>query len=298
MRLHELLKDLETASQNEFVEINNDQLEEIHSRLLEFVRDFAEFCSDHGIEWCLTAGNMLGAVRHNGFIPWDDDIDVTMTRENYIKLARIFPETYKGKYYLVKPGDQGYIFHFPRIYVKDTLFRSILSSDECPNGLYIDIFVDDNLSDNGGFRLMHGVLCTLLLGICSAVRVYQCRKTLMANALGSKQLIKEIYKRMIPGRVLSIVPMEKWMKLADRCFSLCRNNKTENIVIPSGAKHFFGEIFNRKKFCNYKLSPFENLLLPIPEDPDYYLRLRYGNDYMNPPKEDSRERRRLIEYKL
>ena len=67
-------------------------LEEIHEELLEQLRDITAVCSRHGIQYNLMCGTLLGAVRHHGFIPWDDDVDLLLTREEFNKLRKVYPE--------------------------------------------------------------------------------------------------------------------------------------------------------------------------------------------------------------
>lgn len=77
--------------------------------------DVAALCEKHQINWSLSGGSIIGAVRHKGFIPWDDDIDIFMTRDNVNKFSKVFHEI-SDKYELAMPGDKGNIFHYPRLY--------------------------------------------------------------------------------------------------------------------------------------------------------------------------------------
>ena len=296
MTLHDMLKQIDIQGED-IKELDELELQKLHARLMTVIQDFSVFTEEHKIQWALGAGNMLGAVRLNGFIPWDDDIDITMTREEFNKLLKVFPKD-DPKYYLRKPGDSGYILHYPRLYVRDTKFRSFMSTDEGDNGLYIDIFIDENAPNNIIVRKLHGVVCTVFLGLASASRVYYCRRNLKKYLKKDKKTNREFIIRLIPGCLLSVIPMERWMKWADNVFSLCKNTNSKYIVIPSGARHYFGEIYDRTKFCTYTFARYESIELPIPVDPNYYLTLRYGKDYMEPPKKGKRERRLLLEYEI
>lgn len=85
------VKQIDTSN-NGLHEINDEELQELHKVLTTMMRDIASFCEKNDISWCLSGGSILGAVRHGGFIPWDDDIDIFMTRKNFEKLYRIFPK--------------------------------------------------------------------------------------------------------------------------------------------------------------------------------------------------------------
>ncbi|MDD6051184.1 MAG: LicD family protein, partial [Clostridiales bacterium] len=75
-------------------------LDEIHAELMEQLRDITRVCQAHGIEYNMMCGSLLGAVRHKGFIPWDDDIDLLMTREEFEKFRRVYPQECDRKFEL------------------------------------------------------------------------------------------------------------------------------------------------------------------------------------------------------
>ena len=75
-------------------------LDQIHAEELETLVDFDEFCNEHGLRYSLAGGTLLGAVRHKGFIPWDDDIDVGMPREDYERFLQIAQKECGEEYFL------------------------------------------------------------------------------------------------------------------------------------------------------------------------------------------------------
>ena len=75
-------------------------LDESHAELMEQLRDITRVCQTHGIEYNMMCGSLLGAVRHKGFIPWDDDIDLLMTREEFEKFRRVYPQECDRKFEL------------------------------------------------------------------------------------------------------------------------------------------------------------------------------------------------------
>ena len=88
------------------------------------------------------------------------------------------------------------------------------------------------------------------------------------------------------------------MRLSDRVFALCKNTSSRYLVIPSGNGHYFGELFLREKLMPTKLVPFEREAFPIPVAPEYYLRIRYGEDYMVLPSAENRERHAYFRFDL
>ena len=95
-----------------------DNLEELHKSLLEILDDFDTFCKESNIEYSLAYGTLLGAVRHKGFIPWDDDLDVMMTRENYNKFLSLFKNDEK---YTLQKEQVDYPLYFSKLRKNKTI---------------------------------------------------------------------------------------------------------------------------------------------------------------------------------
>ncbi|MEG0570107.1 MAG: LicD family protein [Oscillospiraceae bacterium] len=119
---------------------------EIQQKLLEMFKEINEICLENKIEYILMCGSTLGAFRHKGFIPWDDDLDISMTRANALKLCEIINNKYKEKYfYQTVFNDEGYNILFDKIRLNNT--ACIEKNGEYHTyhqGLFIDIFVLDN----------------------------------------------------------------------------------------------------------------------------------------------------------
>lgn len=122
--------------------------------LLQLMIKFHAVCEKHGLIYNMCGGTLLGAVRHKGFIPWDDDLDVCMPRDDYEKFIRIAKTEYAEEFITEAPGDENYIYPFVKIGMKDTV---LIEGDMIKNygvrQLYLDIFpVDgypDDLSEKG-----------------------------------------------------------------------------------------------------------------------------------------------------
>lgn len=282
----------------ELHQVTEEELQQLHRLLLEMMNDIAEICRENGIAWSLSGGSILGAVRHRGFIPWDDDIDLFMFREDLEKFKQVFPGRFSHKYELKLPGDKGYLYHFPKINRKNTIAQSIQSSPEETERVSMDIFVIENTFRSKPARTAHGLLCTALLLADSIMRMDKCRDNLLKYGAGSPELCAAVKKRAFFARFLGFFSMEKWMALSDRAFSMCADSASALVVVPSGTCHFFGEIYRRDKMQKLAPADFENETYYIPEDSDYYLRLRYGDSYMTPPSEDKKERHIFIEFDL
>src|SRR5699024_6110897 len=114
---------------------------------LEILKEFDRFCKEHNIKYQLYAGTLLGAIRHKGFIPWDDDIDIAMTRDQYER----FLEKYinNERYFLQNfQTDYNYFRQFSRLRKNNTVFRQEQYSNlDIHHGIFIDIFPLDNVEE-------------------------------------------------------------------------------------------------------------------------------------------------------
>ena len=98
------------------------------------------------------------------------------------------------------------------------------------------------------------------------------------------------------GRVFKIIPIDNWIKWCDYWNSACKNNNSKYVSIPSGRKHFSGEIYERTKMCKFKKAPFETEFFNIPVWSEEYLSYFYG-DYMKIPPKEKREQHVFLELK-
>ena len=296
MGLQSLLKSIDPQKAGLYI-IQETDLELIHKILKKALYDLEEVCKEEGIAWILSGGSMLGAVRHGGFIPWDDDIDIFMTRRDFERFRTIFDKRLSENYELKVPGDPGYLMHYPQMYIKGTVAQSIQSTRQNEESLFIDIFLLESTYNNRFFRFIHGCLSNAFLAADSAVRTKNCETMLLSYDDGSGKLIKEVKKRCFIAGLFGFWRLEKWLKISDKVFSMCKN-EGQYVVCPSGALHFFGETFLREKMCKTKEVPFEDITAFIPEDSEYYLSLRYGKDYMTPPPTGKREKHAFVKFEV
>lgn len=278
--------------------LTKEELRSLQLLLLDMVKDIAQVCREHTISWSLAGGSALGAVRHKGFIPWDDDVDLAMLREDFSRFREVFPGRFSDKYELRQPGDSGYLYPFPKVYRKGTVAQNIQSDPNVAEAVSLDIFIMENASDSKLLRTLHGLVCTGLLAIGSAVRMGRCRENLLKYGAGSKKLCAAVKIRCLFGGCFRFLSLEQWLRLSDRIFSLCKNTNSEYIVIPSGNGHYFGELYLRDKMRPGAIIDFEGERFFTFQTPEYFLSLHYGEDYMMLPPESSREQHRFIRFGL
>ncbi|MFQ6862340.1 MAG: phosphorylcholine transferase LicD [Beduini sp.] len=123
-------------------------LKRVQNIILEILKDFKEICEKHDIPYFAFAGTAIGAVRHQGFIPWDDDIDVCMLREDYERFLKIAPTELGQKYDLLTiENTDGYVLTFAKLSKKGTIFLEATDTNRTyTSGIFLDIFPFDVLA--------------------------------------------------------------------------------------------------------------------------------------------------------
>lgn len=278
--------------------LQQEDIRRIQQALLYMLKRLDAFCREYDISWTLAGGSILGAVRHQGFIPWDDDADVHMTREEFNKFQRAFREHPMEGFLLKCAGDEGYLFHYPKLYLEHSVFRELQSNDQNPNKIFIDIFPLEDTYRSPAKRRVHGTECNFYALAVSALRVYSCRDTLLKYTVHSPEAHKAVEKRCAMSAMFRFRSLTKWIRSADRCFSKVNDPTSPLVVIPTGAQHYFGELYGRKQMTERKYVPFEDTMLPIPADAEGILRKRYGKNYIELPPASKRAKHVILEYSI
>jgi|TARA_B110000879_G_C11097573_1_gene481720 lipopolysaccharide cholinephosphotransferase len=250
------------------------KIEEIQDKLLEIAVYFDIFCKKNNIIYYLMGGSALGAIRHKGFIPWDDDIDVFMTYHNYIKFIEACEKNLDtNNFYLQKENTKEWPLFFSKLRMNGTTFiEEDTKSRQMHQGFYIDIMCLNNVSSNFFYRYIQFLAARLITVKTIAKKGYITNSNL-------KKISMFIFKRLIGQNVLK--------QLVKIVRSL--NNKDTKYV-----GHFFG----RAKFKNtsflrqYLGSPryvkFSKIMLPVQCNVEKYLEIRYGPKYMEMPDEKTK----------
>lgn len=243
---------------------------------LEILEELDRICTKHNINYSLDGGTLLGAVRHKGFIPWDDDIDVIMLREEYEKFFVICKtELDDGRFFLQEHRtDPYYRVGYTRIRRKNTVYvRAGQENMKHVTGVLIDIFVLDNAPSNFLLKYIHRSLC-----FCFRKVLWSVTGKIVSDSL----LQRGIYT------VLSLIQANFAFWGFDALAKHC-NKKPSTLVkhyamtYPTPKVNGFGT--PRDLMDDYVRVEFEGKLFMAVKDFDRYLSLLYG-DYMKlPPKE-------------
>jgi len=271
----------------------------LHKSLSEMLKDFDEVCKKYDIKYFLCGGSMLGAIRNNHIIPWDDDIDIFVTREDYERFNDIFKTELASKYWNQIPGiTKDFSVMAGKLRKKGTIFLAREDASEEEAGIWIDIFILENTYDNAVLRFVHGFLC-MASGFLLSCRSFSCQKDILLSiADGDKHLTRIFKTKIFIGKLLSFLSVDKWASFTNKVYSMCKNKNSLYVVCPGGVKHFTGELYKRNPFCERKQIEFENIQTYISADYDGYLKNLYGDDYMIPHNEDEREIHVVRKFKI
>ena len=253
------------------------------------LKEFSDFCVENELRFAILGGCLLGKIRHGGFIPWDDDVDIIMPREDFDRLKIILPNSEMNKRYLLKgPGCiDGADFRCMKLYKRNSLLKEALVRTNCENKIFIDIMPVDKVPENKIHRFLKGLRCDLLIGLIGCVEYKQVAcdelKQIMRQSFSTKV---NHYIRTIIGTILSVRSLEKWYRVFDKAAVYHKSSKLLTIV--TGKLFYFGEIVSEDILYPFKKDNFCGVDIWIPNDPEGYLKHRYG-DFMTIPDEKHRE---------
>ncbi len=251
--------------------------EDLRATQIKILNTFQEFCLTNKLKWWIDSGTLLGAVRHGGYIPWDDDIDVSMLRQDYEKAIEKFNDWSEknkmGRFQMIAPEiGNNYYYPFGKIIdTKTVLYEQ--AGKQIEIGVYIDVFAYDNAPSDKSkyYKMLH---YRDFLGKLRRVKMMGKGRISLKRlrVLGIKVLLLPVSVKAITMKILSNAKRYKNVN----------TGKIGDFLYPYGGNDFFLDADFFDDLINIK---FEDGEYPAPSRYDEWLRLNYG-DYMQiPPKE-------------
>ncbi len=267
--------------------LSDDDIKRLHAVLLDMYKEIKEVCSHYNIHLIAAGGTALGAIRHRGFIPWDDDMDLFMFRSDFEALKRVFKKELGDRYYLLAPGTkQGANCFLPRIMKKNTtLLGMIDETAPYPHGIYIDINIIEYAPENKLLFKLKSFGANARRVISYSVYWNQYKSSSFKNYMLSSKGARYYKIRMIIGKFFSFKSAEKWFSSFDK---YVQGKKSNVLTVPSGTKKYGGEKLDMKVVKPLKRIPFEDTDIYIFNDYSWYLSNLYG-DYLKIPDIQNRE---------
>ena len=267
--------------------ISNKDLRKAQLLMLKILKEVHKICEENNIKYFLSDGTLIGAIRHQGFIPWDDDLDIGMLREDYEKFCKIAPQILSENFILQNfQTDKGYGLQFGKVILKNTVWieKVAKNMNRQWSGIYIDIFPYDNITENKKMQKLINRLYIFIQGLILIKFKYINISNYESMAKKLKYVLKKIYLCTISKKLL--------IYIRD---SICKRylNKSKTLVTKYGGNFYK----NQNPYNFYKdltLQKFEDTSFYIPKNYDKILKNLYGNYMEIPPIE--KQRQHGIEY--
>jgi len=264
----------------------DEKLDQLHRVLLMMMKDFAAICEREGITWMVHYGAAIGALRHGGFIPWDDDVDIVMLRPDLERFIQVVQADTSGKYFIVNAKTHpSYPLATTRFVLAGTEFRdSALATMDFPSGIFLDLFPLDELADDEGAykRQVVGAwfankLATAKLTANPFIAASGAKAVAMSAAAKTARVVMNL-----PG-VRRIDPNEAMYKtLVSHA-----GEGTHRVGYPCDTGPW-GCIYELDELLPVRWIPFEDMMIPVPNKVEKQLTDYYG-DWMTPPPGDQRK---------
>lgn len=255
------------------------ELRHLQLVILTIIKDIDVLCRAHGIRYYLLGGSAIGAIRHKGFIPWDDDLDIIMPAQDYDRFVELCRTHLDKEKYYVQEGLKDWPVYFSKVKLRGTHFEEpeAYSNGEDTDGIFVDIFRLDNVADGWLSRRVQYVLAKMYLSWQLSVRSYGSASLKKKLLMG---LSFPLRCKCLRDRVKKYV--ESWNDKDTECWGFFYGrSRWRTTIVP------------RKIYGEPLYVPFEDTQLPVPQHYHEYLTIMFG-DYMQLPPEEQRVGQHLM----
>ena len=267
-------------SEDEFItgyvkETYEGKISRIRAEEKDMLLEVDRICKKHNINYYLVGGSLLGAVRNNGFIPWDDDVDICMLREDFQKFRKICPEELSEKYaYQSYRNEKTTHYIYDKIRLKGTYFSSEHSGkyNDMENGVFLDIFVFDKTANSKMLQKLHVFLIVMFR------RFIHIRWT--KEAVSGKFAF--VSKLLLP--LVCVLPFSFYHYAFEFILRLFEKNRQSRFVLDGIGLYVKKGALPLSWVTENNPVSFEGEKLPGVKDSNSYLSMWYGENYMTPPE--------------
>lgn len=273
-----------TTEKSTLIQHNNGNVKkldisDIHSITLDLMDMVHNICETNGLTYYIAYGSLIGAIRHNGFIPWDDDFDIWMMRDDYEKFIDIVRNHNNPRYRIAtRADDENYPYGIARFYDANYQFFHTTLKNQFNLGVFIDIYPLDSCSSSYS-DIKHILNKIQRINYCYSI--YQYKFSLSNKIRTVIKLPIHYLLRMVYGKTYNKRVDERILRII-----YSENDKlAENVCVYWEPSEFC--YYNRSLFSEKQLHQFEDRYYWIPKEYDTILSLQYG-DYMTMPPVDKR----------
>ena len=248
-------------------------LKQLHTMLYQILAEIDRVCKRHDIPYFIQGGSAIGAFYNKGIVPWDDDVDVGMTRENYNRFLEVAPKELGAEYFLEWFGTESNTpFYFAKVKRNNTLFVEHIWKDmDIHHGVFVDIFPYDRVPNNKTLEKLHRFSVKFWVNCFMGKQIWlwkHCGKCQIENPL-PKSWISCAAIRVVSSLLSRKAIYNKMCRVMGRY----NNCETEYINIVRMPK----DQIRRRYAENPVLMEFGGMMVPVPDNVEEYLRHHYPN---------------------
>ncbi len=267
--------------------MNTEELKTLQQTELNILIAFDEYSKKHNLKYYLIGGALLGAARYKGFIPWDDDIDVAMPREDYEKLKQLWQkDSIKGYFLQHEKSDPNFARCIMKLRKDGTQIVEKSSANvKMHQGIYIDIFPIDFIEDNNFKKINKRA---------KQIRRLMTLRTIKSGYVGRYQRTKNLIRMLLFAVPVSIIDK--------KLYSLCtkeNSSQTKYAILYLHNYNWQKQLHKKEVFGEGAEIDFEGLKFNAPAETDVFLKNVFGENYMEePPKEKQKTPHNYITVKF
>lgn len=265
------------------INLKGDLLKKIQETELEILKVVADFCEANDIKYCLTSGTLLGAVRHKGFIPWDDDVDISMPRsdfEKFLKISRNLPNEYEC---VATRLNQNYPIAIVKVRKKGTIMKEpSMAHLDINHGVWIDIFPLDKVKYSKRLKTR-----AYLFNLITTIINYK-----LEISVPNKTYTK------ILCAILGVLSVKTLDKVRTKIMTLEENSQAKKYTSFASNLGPGKLLLNEEIYFPLKRLKFEDSYFFAPAQSEIWLKSAYGNYMTLPPENERVNRHKIVEIKL
>ncbi|MBQ7107271.1 MAG: LicD family protein [Clostridia bacterium] len=252
------------------IPVYSGRLEKIKKLELDILKFVDKICRENNIKYFLAGGSLLGAIRHNNIIPWDDDLDIGMLREDFEKFRKLCPNLMEKPYTYESPqNDSGSHYHFDKIRLENTYFSTQYSSNfKIKDGIFFDIIVYDQTSNNKFLTYLH----------MRALKMW----TRVINVKWFNKVRPNVHYRLtkIALPIMRIIPFSFFHWALEIMLKFYRRKKNAKYLVDGVGQNIMKGPFPKEWVEEIKYVDFGDMKAPVPVNSEAYLTHFYSNKYM------------------